>query len=352
MPALEKDRAAKATLTRRGLLVAAPAGLLAACEARMPVTVSTTPKLDIEGLSEAVDGIAARAAPGVLGVGLMNLESGQAFLRGDDRPFPMAGVAILPLAAAAFAEIEAGRLSLPERITILEEQLSPGPSAVAAAWPGRNAYSVEELLAAAVVDGDTTAADVLLKRIGGPGAVTAFLTTKKVPGVHIDSYARDQLTKPYGMASSRPDWRNPAAYAAARAAVPPEARLAALRAYLADPRDSATPRGMIEFLQMLDRQELISPDSTRRLLSMMGRATAGAVRIRAGLPASAFLAHRPGTMDPEQGIAPVHSDVGIFTLADKRAYGLAVFLSGAPLDDAACDRIIADVTRAAVKAVG
>lgn len=341
-----------ATLSRRGLLAAAPAGLLAACDPKMPVTVSTTPKLGIEGLTRAVDEIAAQVRPGALGVGLMNLESGQTFLRADDRPFPMSGVAILPLAAAAFAEIDAGRMSLPERITILEEQLSPGPSAVAAAWPGRRDYTVEEILDAALVNGDTTAADVLMKRIGGPGVVTAFLEGKKIPGLRVDSYARDQLTAPYGMASSRPAFRDPQAYADARAETPPERQLAALRAYLADPRDTATPRGMVEFLQLLDRGELVAADSTRRLLAMMGRTTAGARRIRAGLPNGAFLAHRPGTMDAEQGIVPVHNDAGVFTLPDKRAYALAIFLSGATLSDGACDRILALVTAAAIRAVG
>jgi beta-lactamase class A len=44
--------------------------------------------------------------------------------------------------------------------------------------------------------------------------------------------------------------------------------------------------------------------------------------------------------------------VGIFTLADRRSYALAVFLSGSTLDEGGRDRIIAEVTRAAVRAVG
>ena len=110
-----------ASLSRRSVLAAAPAVLLAGCEPRMPVTVSTTPKLDINALQAAVDGIAAAARPGVLGVGLMNLESGQSFISNTDRPFPMQSVFKLPLAAAAFAEVDAGRLPLTERLTILAE---------------------------------------------------------------------------------------------------------------------------------------------------------------------------------------------------------------------------------------
>jgi len=352
MPRLEKPRPRMATLSRRSVLAAAPAGLLAGCEPRMRTTVSTTPKLDIDGLQRAVDGIAAAARPGVLGVGLMNLESGQNFITNTDRPFPMQSVFKLPLAAAAFGEVDTGRLMLTERLTILEEQLSPQHSPIAAAWPGRRDYTVQELLEATVVESDNTAADVLMKRIGGPGVVTAWLTARHIAGVRVDRYERELQCEVYGMPSFRPAWRDPAAFAAAREAVPPQVRLAAMRRYMADPRDTATPRGMLEFLQALDRRELLTPDSTRRLLALMGRTTRGNARIRAGLPADAFLAHRPGTSGVDQGLSTAHNDVGIFTLADKRAYALVVFLSGATLDDTGLDRVIAQVTGAAVRAVG
>jgi len=341
-----------ATLHRRGLLAAAPAGLLAACEPKMPVTVSLTPKLDIEGLGRAVEDIAAAARPGVLGVGLMNLESGQVFLVNDDRPFPMQSVFKLPLGAAVLAEVDAGRLQLSERLVLLEEQLSAPFSPIAAAWPARRDYSVQELLEAAVAGSDNTAADVLMKRIGGPGGVTGWLAARRMQGIRIDRYERELQPEVYGMASFRPAWCTNDGFAAARAAVPPATRLAAMRAHMADPRDTATPRGMVEFLQMLDRQELVSPLSTQRLLALMSRTTRGAGRIRAGLPKDAFLAHRPGTSGVDQGISTAHNDVGIVTLADKRSYALAVFLSGSTLDEAGRDRVIAQVASAAIRAVG
>jgi beta-lactamase class A len=262
----------------------------------------------------------------------------------------MQSVFKLPLAAAAFSEIEAGRLAFTERTTILEEQLSPLHSPIAAAWPGRSAYTIQELLEAVVVESDNTAADVLMKRIGGPGAVTAWLDTRRIAGVRVDRYERELPSDVWGMPSFRPDWRDPARFAAARDAVPAPMRLAAMRRYMADPRDTATPRGMLELLQRLDRQELLSADSTRRLLALMGRTTRGKDRIRAGLPADAFLAHRPGTSGTDQGLSAAHNDVGIFTLSDKRAYALAVFLSGSTLDDTGRDRVIAQVAAAAVAA--
>jgi len=352
MPRLEEPARRKATLDRRALLAAAPAGLLAACEPRMPVTVATTPKMDIDGMTKAVVGISAAARPANLGVGLTNLESGETFVFNGDRRFPMQSVFKLPLAAAVLAEVDAGRALFTEQFYLLEDQLSPAFSPIAAAWPGRREYSLQALFETMVVDSDNTAADVLMKRIGGPGAVTAWLTAGRVPDVRVDRYERELQPDVYGMPSFRPAWLKDDGFQRARDAVPPSTRMAAMRAYMADPRDTATPLGMLTFLQALDRQELVTPASTRLLTQLMGRTSRGNGRIKAGLPQDAFLAHRPGTSGVDQGISTAHNDVGIFTLADRRSYALAVFLSGSTLDNAGRDRIIAEATRAAVRAAG
>lgn len=352
MARLEKPAPPLASLDRRALLTAAPAGLLAACQPRMRATASTTPKIDVEGLTASIAAIAGRTRPGALGLGLTNLESGEVFLFNGERPFPMHSVFKLLLGAAVLAEVDAGRVLLTERYYLTDEQLSPPHSPIATAWPARREYSAQELLEAAVIDADNTAADVMMKRIGGPGALTAWLTARRVPEVTVDRYARELACEANGMPSFRPAWRTEAAFAAAREAAPAARRLAAHRAFMADPRDAATARGMVEFLQMLDRGELVESASTRLLLQMLGRTTRGAGRIRAGLPKDAVLAHRPGTSGSDLGVSIAHNDVGIFTLADKRSYALAVFLSGSTLDEAAQDSIIADVTRAAVKAAG
>jgi beta-lactamase class A len=352
MTRLEAPEGPKATLCRRGLLAAAPAGLLAACEPGMPRTVTVTPSLDLQGLQRAIERVAAKARPGVLGVGLMNLESGQAFAFNGDRRFPMQSVFKLPLAAAALSEAQQGRLSLTDTLSIDADQLSPGHSPITAAWPERRVYRVADLLHAALSGGDNTAADVLMKRIGGPGAVTAWLTDQGLDGVSIDRYERELAMEMLGMASFRPAWRHPDTFAAVRDTVPAAERRAALTRYMRDPRDTATPRGMLAFLQRLDRRELLAPDATRTILSLMAQTRRGSGRIRAGLPQGAFLAHRPGSSGMAQGVCAAHNDVGLFALPDRRSYALALFLTGATADAAGRDRILADATRAVVRALG
>jgi len=356
MPPLEKARRVNATLDRRTFVaaLAAPLGatLVGACEPAMPLTRSATPRLDIAGLDRRIAEIAARAAPAALGVGLMNLESGEAFTYAGDRPFPMQSVFKMLLGAAVLAQADAGGLLLTERYSLIDEQLSPPFSPISAAWPGRRDYTARDLLLAAVSLSDNTAADVLMKRIGGPGAVTAWLQAKHVPEVRVDRYERELQTEVYGLPSFRPAWRTEAAFAAQLAAWPAERRRQAMRTYLADPRDTATPRGMLEFLNLLNNGSLLSADSTRLLLRIMAESPTGAGRLRAGLPKGTVLAHKTGTARTDLGFNPAISDVGVFILPDRRAYALAVFLAGSPLDEAARDAIFAEVARISVHGVG
>ncbi len=341
-----------ATLHRRAVLAAVPAAALAACEPGMPTTASSTPRIAVKPLDRAVTAIARKAAPATLGMGLMNLESGQSFLFNSDHRFPLQSVFKLPLGAAVLAEVDAGRLSLDEPFDLQEKDLSAPLSPVGAAWPARKVYTARELLEAAVSGSDNTAADVLLKRIGGPGALTAWLVQKHVADLRVDRYEREIQPTSCGMASFRPAWRTPEGFGAAHDAVPPAARLTALRAYMADPRDTATPQAMLQFLQALDREELISPASTQLLTRLMAATPRGNGRLRAGLPKDVFLAHRPGTSTVEGGLSAATNDVGIFTLPDRRSYAIAVFLTGSTLDDAGRDAVIAQVARVALDAVG
>lgn len=341
-----------ASFPRREFLIGTASLGLAACHKSERLTASRTPRLDMKGLDVGVAALAARIAPGVLGFGLMNLESGEVWERLGDRPFPMQSVFKLPLGAAVLSEIDAGRLTFAEVLTIEAEQLSPAWSPIADAWPGRAAYSVDELLTAAVSNSDNTAADLLMKRIGGPGAVTAWLDAKKVEEIRIDRYEREIQPAVSGMASFRSAWKGEAAFSAAKATVAPEKRRAAMAAYMADPQDTATPRGMLGFLRKLDSGELISAVSTKRLLTIMAGSPRANDRIKAGLPKGSIFAHKPGTSATEQGLSAAFNDVGVFTLPDRRSYAIAAFLSGSTAPETDRAALFAELGHLAGHSVG
>lgn len=336
----------------RHLLLLAAVALVAACDPGMPQTISTTPTLDAERLDAMGEDLSARAGQARLGVAVMNLESGELWaINGSDR-FPMQSVFKAPLGAAVLAEVDAGRLSLDDTITVRDEDLSPPFSPVSAAYPGRRDYTVEELLTLAVGGSDNTAADLLMARIGGPGAVTAWLRSQGIAHMRIDRYERQLQPEISGLPSFRPALKTETAYSAALAATPAAVRQAATTRYLNDSRDTTTPRDALLFLAKLARGELLSESSTTRLLRIMEETPTGARRLAAGLPQGARLAHKTGTARTDLGLNPATNDIGLITLADGRRYVVAVFLSGSTQSETEREAIIADVARAIVQAVG
>jgi beta-lactamase class A len=339
-------------MLRRSVVLALPAlAVLAGCR-EPPMLGQEEPLFDRQALTDQFQKIADRLAPGTLGVGVEDLKTGQIIGFNGERRFPLQSAFKHPLGAAVLAEVEAGRVKLDETIAITDVDLSPPPSAIADAWPGRATYTVKELLDRAIGGDDNTAADVLMKRIGGPGAVTAWLQGRKVRDIHIDRYTRQLQPEMFGVGSFRAGWKGEAAYRAAIDATPASERRRAVLAYLADPRDTATPLGVLRFLEALSQGELLEPDTrkTLRLIATYGQDNPN--RLRAALPAGGRLAHRSGTARTDQGFTPVVNDAGVYTLEDGRKFAVAVFVAGSALPVDAQERAIADVGRTVLKAAG
>lgn len=330
---------------RRALLaaLAAPAlaAALSACR-EPPLAGQDAPTFDPKDLTLKLQGLVERARPGSLGVAVQDLTTAQRAAVAGDQPFPLEGAWRAILGAAVLAEAEAKALSLSQVLTIGDVDLSPPPGAVADAWPERTDHTVEDLLRRAVAQADNTAADVLLKRIGGPGAVTAWLELKKVEGVRIDRYARQLLPERTGAASFRADWKG-MAWRKAVLATPEADRLAARRRYLADPRDTASPLAAVRFLEALNQFELTSQDGRRRLLSLM-EAGAGE-RLRPALPAGARLAALTSASPYDLGQCAADATLALVTLEDGRRFALAIFLKASPLEDEDRTALVVDVAR-------
>jgi len=323
--------------------------VLAGC-GEPPMLGQTDPLFDRPKMTADFQPIADRVAPGRLGVAVEDLGTGQIISFNGEQRFPLQAVSNGPLGAAVMAEIEAKRMRLDDVVLIEDVDLSPPPSRIADAWTGPTTYSVQDLLERAISEGDNTAADVLMKRVGGPGAVTAWLQGRKVNGLDVDRYQRQLQPDSLGLASFRAGWKGEAAYRAALAKVPPGDRIRAIEAYLADPRDTATPLGAVRFLEAINQAELLELESRRLLGRTIGKTTDGAGRLRAALPDGARLTHIPATSRTDQGFTPVVNDIGVYTLKDGRKFAVVVFVTGSTLPIAEQEKAIADVGRVVIKA--
>ena len=208
-----------------------------------------------------------------------------------------------------------------------------------------------DLISLAIQHSDNTAADTIMKRIGGPAAVTAWLAGKSIGDIRVDRYERELQVELAGMPPFQPDWKDPRAWQAARDAVPAAQREAATARYLADPRDTASLPATLDFLTRLARGELLSAASTGLLMRLMTDSLTGAHRLKAGLPPDAVLAHKTGSAATDLGLTPATNDVGVATLANGRRFAIAAYLAGSTATEAVRERLIADAARLVVNCV-
>jgi beta-lactamase class A len=326
-------------MSRRAVLTALLAlPLLHACGEK-PMLGQEEPAMKPKRLQKRIEAIAVRAQPAVLGVAVEDLGTRQLWAFNGDRPFILGAAARVPILAAVMAEAVAGRLPAAEVLRVRDVDLSPPPSAVADAWPGRQTWSVADLETLAA-HGDATALDVLTQRIGGPGAINGWLNVKRIEGISVDRYQRQVRTEALGLASFRADWKGEAAWSKAVAAVPPDQRHRAAQTRQGDPRDTATPVAMARLLEaFLDRELGLTPDADRLLGHDAGY-------LALALPRGARLAQAAGSERADLGVTPSSHALAVVELKDGRRVAFVVFLTASTTDAAARETIIAEVGRA------
>lgn len=267
--------------------------------------------------------LAAQARPGTLGVTVTDLRTGRIWRVNADRAYPMMSVFKAPLGATVLSEVARRKLSLDQTVVIRRGDLmTAGVSAIAKTFRGdHEAFTIRQLLSAAVSHSDNTAADVLLKLVGGPGAVTAFLRAHGILHMRIDR-GEDELAREFEQRSTL------SPVADRETAAQKDMRLRrGYEAYLSDPRDRTTPGDAALFLQKLWRGELLSAGSTRQLLDLLYAQTIPD-RLRAGLPAGVRLADKCGTSYTIDGMTAAFNDMGILTWPDGHTVIVAAFLTG------------------------
>jgi beta-lactamase class A len=329
-------------MSRRALLTALLAlPLLAAC-GEAPMLGQQEPRMKPKRLQGRIEAIAARAAPATLGVAVEDLTTRQLWTFNGDQAFPLGPAARVPILAAMMAEAAAGRLPPGELITVRDVDLSPPPSAVADAWPGRQTWSVADLETLAL-HGDTTALDLLTKRIGGPGAVNGWLDVQRIEGVSVDRYRRQIATEARGLASFRAEWKGDTAWRKAIETVPAAERIRAARARQGDARDTATPVAMARLLEAFAFRELgLAPDFDGLLGHDPGY-------LALALPKGARLAQAAGSAPPDLGTTLGSQALAVVELKDGRRIAFVIFLTSSAADAAKREALITDVGRAVLE---
>lgn len=206
--------------------------------------------------------------PGEYGIAALDLTTGRLASVNGDTPFPMASTVKVAIAATYLSQVDRGQRSLAD--------LSGSETASA-------------LMQRMIIHSDNVATDRILAMLGGPAAVDAWLHANGLAGIRVDRTI---------------------------------AQLLAARRDLRDPRDSSTPKAMLELLQAIDSGRVLKPESRLVLLDLMRRCATGRNRIRALLPAGTPVEHKTGTLSGYSG------DIAFVTVPDGRRIAIAIFARG------------------------
>ncbi|WP_329433932.1 class A beta-lactamase [Streptomyces sp. NBC_01280] len=172
--------------------------------------------------------------------------------------------------------------------------------------------TVRELCDAAITYSDNTAANLLMRRIGGPAGVTAFARSLGDSVTRLDRWETDLNTNLPG-----------------------------------DRRDTTTPAAMTADLRALVLGDALHPLDRGQLTRWLVENTTGDKRIRAGLP--------PGWRVGDKTGSPAYGGVNDVAVAWPPGGGapliVSVYTTRLDPDTPGEDRIAADITRVAVDAL-
>jgi beta-lactamase class A len=291
-----------------------------------PVVEAPRPSTPSSALFPALRAIAA-SFDGKLGIAVTRIDGDWTFSSQGEAYFPQQSVSKLWVALTVFDAVDAGRLTLDQKVRITRSDLTLFHQPIAQ-LVGAEGYetNVSELLLRAMTQSDNTANDSLLRTVGGPGAVRAMLERKGLSGIRFGNGERLMQSATAGMTWQQ-SYSVGRAFYTARAKVPESVRREALERYLTTLPDGAQPTAIVSALARLKRGSLLSPNSTRVLLSLMNEARTGRQRLTGGVPEGWRFGHKTGTGQDFAGTSTGYNDVGIMTAPDGTSYAVAVMIA-------------------------
>ena len=230
---------------------------------------------------------------GRLGVAILETSTGRVTGHRTDDRFGMCSTFKLPLAAVTLREIDAGRLRGDRWMPYGESDMAPN-SPVARANLGKGGMTIIDLAKAAQQFSDNTAANLLIRQLGGPAGVTAKLRALGDPASRLDRYEP-------GMNLVLPG-----------------------KVY-----DTTTPRGMAMGMRAYLLGGALKPASRDLLTGWMIDTKTGARRLRAGFQPEWRAGDKTGSSWNETKMVDKVNDVAIVWPPHRAPVLVAAYLDGA-----------------------
>ncbi|WP_175918397.1 PEN family class A beta-lactamase, Bcc-type [Burkholderia pyrrocinia] len=251
-----------------------------------------------------------RTAGGRLGVCAIDTASGRRVAHRADERFPFCSTFKAMLSAAVLAQSVARPGLLQQRVTYGKADLV-NYSPVTEKHVGAG-MTVAELCEATIQYSDNSAANLLMKLLGGPSAVTAYARSIGDDTFRLDRWETELNTALPG-----------------------------------DLRDTTTPAAMAASMRVLTLGDALPAAQRAQLVTWLRGNKVGDKRIRAGVLAGWTVGDKTGTGD-----YGTTNDLGVVWSPSRAPIVLAVYYTQAHADARAKDDVIADVARVVVAALG
>lgn len=267
-----------------------------------------------------------RGFDGRVGIAVRSVDEGWETGWKDDELYPQQSVSKLWVAITALDAVDRGKVRLTDTVTLTRDDLTLFHQPIATKIAGGPyTTTLGDLMFKAITTSDNTANDKLMRSVGGPRAVRAMIAAKGLGAIRFYNGEKALQSKIAGLIWS-PSYSVGSAFWKARNALPYALRKSAFDRYVADPYDGASPRAIVTALAALKRGELLSPESTRRLLTIMANTHTGPNRLKGGLQPGWTLSHKTGTGQELGASQAGYNDIGILTAPDGRSYSVAVMI--------------------------
>ncbi|MGR6465734.1 class A beta-lactamase [Rhizobium sp. PAMB 3182] len=243
-------------------------------------------------------------------VRIVNLGTGKTVSHRADEPILMCSTFKAILAAQVLKAVDEKADALDSRIRFTKKDVSTAWSPVAEKRVGGAGMTIAELCEAAVCWSDNTAANLLLKRFGGPKALTAFFRSIG------DSASRLDRMEPGLNYHEGPD----------------------------DQRDTTTAAAMAEDLRRLLFTDVLSSSSRAQFAAWLIANKTGDARLRAGLPARWLVGDKTGTNGKKYGNA---NDIAVAWPTDRPPVIVTAYCEIPKIESEERDAVIAEIGRIA-----
>jgi len=286
----------------------------------------------------------ARNFPGRYSIAAKHLRTGATARVNANTRIPLLSVVKLPVAVVVLEGVDQGRWTLSTPVTLIAQDMHPRGELGDRYPRGGGPVRLYRLLDLMTTRSDNTAADALMRLVGGPPVVTAWLERHGIRDLRVDRTERGLGNDWYGLPPGADTMGSAEEIRKTRAQVPDAAHDSAARAMLLDPRDTGSAEACVQLLERLWRGDLLSPAMTDTLKYILGRCRTAPRRLPAMLPKGTHVARKTGTGGMHQGVSVAINDVGVIRLPNGEV-AIAVLVGEPRGSIRRAERLIARVAR-------